>query len=144
MDSFGHNQNMCPKNAGNIPQWSHKGSPLRYISESLTVERWRQFRKAWLLRNVDSATYADDTLLFLSFFLGVHTVSSWISSCLANISTSMKEHQLQLNLSKTELLVIPASPSIQQEINIKLESTQLTPTKSARNLGIMVDDQLTN
>ena len=54
-----------------------------------------------------------------------------------------KKPHLQLNFSKTELLVIPASPSIQQEINIQLESTQLKPTKSARNLGVMIDDQLT-
>ena len=55
----------------------------------------------------------------------------------------MKERHLQLNLSKTELLVMPASPSIQQNISIQLESTQLMPTKSARNLGVMIDDQLT-
>ncbi|XP_071374645.1 uncharacterized protein, partial [Centroberyx affinis] len=63
--------------------------------------------------------------------------------CLADISAWMKERHLQLNLSKTELLVIPASPSIQQQISIQLESTELIPTKSARNLGVMIDDQLT-
>ena len=55
----------------------------------------------------------------------------------------MKERHLQLNLSKTELIVIPASPSVQPLINIQLGSTQLMPTKSARNLGVMIDDQLT-
>ena len=55
----------------------------------------------------------------------------------------MKERHLQLNLSKTELLVITASPSIQRQINIQLDSNQLLPTKSARNLGVMIDDQLT-
>ncbi|XP_071389800.1 uncharacterized protein, partial [Centroberyx affinis] len=66
-----------------------------------------------------------------------------ISACLADISAWMKERHLQLNLSKTELLVIPASPSVQQQISIQLESAQLMPTKSARNLGVMIDDQVT-
>ena len=52
----------------------------------------------------------------------------------------MKHCLLQLILSEIELLVIKASPSI--KININLVSTQLTPTKSSRNLGIMTDDQL--
>ena len=73
--------------------------------------------------------YADDTQLFLSLPPNDHTVSARISSCLADISAWMKERHLQLNLSKTELLVITASPSIQRQINIQLHSTQLLPTK---------------
>ena len=87
--------------------------------------------------------YADDTQLFLSFPPNDHTVSARISSCLADISAWMKERHLQLNLSKTELIVIPASPSVQPLINIQLGSTQLMPTKSAPNLGVIIDDQLT-
>ena len=49
---------------------------------------------------------------------------------------------LQLNLSKTELLVFPANPAIPQNINIQLDSTSLTPTKYARNMGVIFDDQL--
>lgn len=49
----------------------------------------------------------------------------------------MKERHLQLYLSKTELLVVPASPFIQKQI--QLETTQLMSTK----LGVLIDDQLT-
>ena len=87
--------------------------------------------------------YADDTQLFLSFPPNDHTVSAQITACLADISVWMKERHLQLNLSKTELIVIPASLSVQPQINIQLGSSQLMPTKSARNLGVMIDDQLT-
>lgn len=87
--------------------------------------------------------YADDTQLFLSFPPEDTTVSARISACLADISTWMKERHLQLNLSKTELIVVSACPSIQTQIGVMLESNLLVPTNSARNLGVMIDDQLT-
>ena len=54
----------------------------------------------------------------------------------------MKECHLQLDLSKTEVLLIPASPSIQEKIHVQFKSTLLSPPKSARDMGIMTDDQL--
>ncbi len=54
--------------------------------------------------------YADDTQLYLSFRPDDPTVAARISGCLADISAWMKEHHLQLNLAKTELLVFPATP----------------------------------
>src|SRR4029434_3148682 len=51
---------------------------------------------------------ADDTQLFLSLPPEDTTVSARISDCLADISTWMKNHHLQLNLAKTELMVFPA------------------------------------
>ncbi len=68
--------------------------------------------------------YADDTQLYLSFRPDDPTVAARISGCLADISAWMKEHHLQLNLAKTELLVFPATPMV-------------------RNLGLIFDDQLT-
>src|SRR4029434_682186 len=56
--------------------------------------------------------YADDTQLFLSFPPEDTTVSARISDCLADISTWMKNHHLQLNLAKTELMVFPAKQVI--------------------------------
>ncbi|KAG1927574.1 hypothetical protein F2P79_024164 [Pimephales promelas] len=50
--------------------------------------------------------YADDTQIYLSFQPDDPTVAARISSCLADISAWMKEHHLQLNLTKTELLVL--------------------------------------
>ncbi len=64
--------------------------------------------------------YADDTQLYLSFQPDDPTVAARISGCLADISAWMKEHHLQLNLAKTELLVIPATPSLQQDFSIQL------------------------
>ncbi|XP_058622223.1 uncharacterized protein LOC131533766 [Onychostoma macrolepis] len=55
----------------------------------------------------------------------------------------MKEHHLQLNLAKTELLVFPAAPTLQHDITIQLGSSTITPSTSVRNLGVIFDDQLT-
>src|SRR4029434_11171543 len=45
----------------------------------------------------------------LSFPPDDTTFLAWISDCLSDVSTWMKDHHLQLNLAKTELLVFPAS-----------------------------------
>ncbi len=55
----------------------------------------------------------------------------------------MKEHHLQLNLAKTELLVFPATPTLQHDFTIQLGSSTITPSSSVRNLVVMFDDQLT-
>ncbi len=55
----------------------------------------------------------------------------------------MKEHHLQLNLAKTELLVFPATPTLQHDFKIQLGSSTITPSSSVRNLGVIFNDQLT-
>ncbi len=87
--------------------------------------------------------YADDTQLYLSFPPDDQTVAARISGCLADISAWMKEQHLQLNLAKTELLVFPATPTLQYDFTIKLGSSTITPSASVRNLGVIFDDQLT-
>ncbi|KAI2646674.1 hypothetical protein H4Q32_029396 [Labeo rohita] len=87
--------------------------------------------------------YADDTQLYLSFLPDDPTVAARISSCLADISEWMKEHHLQLNLAKTELLIFPATPTLQHDFTINLGTLTITPSSSARNLGVIFDDQLT-
>ncbi len=87
--------------------------------------------------------YADDTQLYLSFRPDDPTVAARISGCLANISAWMKENHLQLNLAKTELLVFPATPTLQHDFMIQLGSSTITPSASVRNLGVIFDDQLT-
>ncbi len=73
----------------------------------------------------------------------IQRVAARISGCLADISAWMKEHHLQLNLAKTELLVFPATPTLQHDFTIQLGSSTITPSASVRNLGVIFDDQLT-
>ncbi|KAK3518428.1 hypothetical protein QTP70_000590 [Hemibagrus guttatus] len=74
-----------------------------------------------LYPHMDFHTTADDTQLIFSFPPSDATASARISACLEYISSWMTAHQLKLNPSKTELLVIPAT---------------------ARNLGVTMDNQL--
>ncbi len=62
----------------------------------------------------------------------------------------MKEHHLQLNLAKIELLVFPATLTLQHDFTIWLGSSTFTPSAlvsheifTPRNLGVIFDDQLT-
>ncbi len=55
----------------------------------------------------------------------------------------MKEHHLQLNLAKTDLLVVPATPTLRHAFSIQLGTSIITPSTSVRNLGVIFDDQLT-
>ncbi|KAK3517163.1 hypothetical protein QTP86_003917, partial [Hemibagrus guttatus] len=70
------------------------------------------------------------------------TASARISVCLADISSWMTAHQLKLNPSKTELLIIPGDPSPAQDLAISLSNSMISPTASARNLGVTMDNQL--
>ncbi len=54
----------------------------------------------------------------------------------------MKDHHLQLNLAKTELLVVSANPSFHHKFTFQLHSSTITPSKTARNLGVVIDDKL--
>ncbi len=54
----------------------------------------------------------------------------------------MKDHHLQLNLAKTELLVVSSNTSFHQNFSIRLGTSTITSSKTARNLGVLIDDQL--
>ncbi len=84
-----------------------------------------------------------DTQLYLSFRPDDQTLAARISGSLVDISAWMKEHHLQLNLAKTELLVFPATPTLQYDFTIKLGYFTINTSSSAKNLGVIFDDQLT-
>ncbi len=86
--------------------------------------------------------YADDTQLYFSFQPDDPTVTDRIAACLSDISSWMMDHHLQLNLAKTELLVFSANPSLHHNFSIQLGSSTITPSRTVRNLGVVIDDQL--
>ncbi len=45
--------------------------------------------------------------------------------------------------SMTELLLFPATPTVQHDFTIQLDPSTITPSSSVRNLGVIFDDQLT-
>ncbi len=88
--------------------------------------------------------YADDTQLYLSLHPDDPTIPVRISTCLIGISCWMKDHHLQLNLAKTELLVVPWNPSFNHNFTIQLGTSTITPSKTDITLEVMIDDQLTS
>ncbi len=84
--------------------------------------------------------YADDTQLYLSFNPDDLTIAARISACLADISFWMKDHHLQLNQAKIKLLVVSANPSFHHNFTFQLGSSTITPSKTARNLGVVIDN----
>ncbi len=79
--------------------------------------------------------YADDTQLY-------PTMATRISACLKHFLLD-EDHHLELNPAKTELLVVPANPLFHHNFTFQLGSSTMTPSKTARNLGVMIDGQLT-
>ncbi|KAJ8384764.1 hypothetical protein AAFF_G00198500 [Aldrovandia affinis] len=65
-----------------------------------------------------------------------------ISACLADISAWMSTHHLKLNLGKTELLFLPAKGSPMIDASITMEGSIVSPSQSARSLGVTLDNQL--
>ncbi|MBN3301711.1 PGCA protein, partial [Amia calva] len=82
--------------------------------------------------------YADDAQIFLSS--SDPLIASRISYCLSAISAWIHSHHLRLNLSKSDLLFFlhSSSPSADLSISIPLECTTLSPSSSAKNLGLLV------
>ncbi|MCJ8746474.1 hypothetical protein PDJAM_G00142290 [Pangasius djambal] len=54
----------------------------------------------------------------------------------------MTAHQLKVNPTKTELLFIPGDSSPSQDLAISLDNSLISPSVTARNLGVTMDNQL--
>ncbi|KAJ8377554.1 hypothetical protein AAFF_G00256180, partial [Aldrovandia affinis] len=54
----------------------------------------------------------------------------------------MSTYHLKLNLGKTELLFLPVKGSPMIDASITVESSIVSPSQSARSLGVTLDDQL--
>ncbi len=85
--------------------------------------------------------YANRTQLYLSFRPDDPTLHG--SQAAWRTSRHGWKNIIQLNLAKTELLVFPATPTLQHDFTIQLGSSTITQTALVRNLGVIFDDQLT-
>uniref|UniRef100_A0A8C6NY71 Reverse transcriptase domain-containing protein n=1 Tax=Nothobranchius furzeri TaxID=105023 RepID=A0A8C6NY71_NOTFU len=91
---------------------------------------------------VNFHSYADDTQLYISVSPDVSQPMETLFNCILDIKSWMTENFLQLNQGKTEVLVI--GPEAQREKLLpKLQSVSFYPSLQVKNLGVILDSELT-
>lgn len=91
--------------------------------------------------------YADDTQYYLSIKRNSNwdTISSQIEACISDVSEWMNHNLLKLNQDKTEFIIF--KPKHQQimpmDCCLHLESNILHPTSQVKNLGVLMDSNMT-
>ncbi|KAK3568177.1 hypothetical protein QTP86_034106 [Hemibagrus guttatus] len=110
---------------------------LLAVTEKLHAARSAKLSSVFVLLDLSAAfdTVNHKTLLSTLRSLGIcGTAWEWFASYLDGRSYQMMAHQLKLNPSKTELLVIPGDPSPAQDFAISLNNSMISPSATAHNL----------
>ena len=97
--------------------------------------------------SVNHHLYADDTELFISFSVPDFSQNfSHLETTIDTVSTWMAANLLWLNQSKTEFLLIGLPKQLSKVSDAALpmpSNVSITPSDSARNLGVIFDSSLT-
>ncbi|KAK3525831.1 hypothetical protein QTP70_010908 [Hemibagrus guttatus] len=113
---------------------------LLAVTEKLHAARSAQLSSVLILLDLSAAfdTVNHKTLLSTLRSFGIcGTAWEWFASYLDG-----RSYQLKLNPSKTELLIIPGDPSPAQDLAISQNNSMISPSATARNLGVTMDNQL--
>ena len=88
--------------------------------------------------------YADDTQLYCASEVDSYadTIAS-IESCISDIRSWMICNKLKINDDKTEFLVISKWTPLHTNANLKIGQSEIIPSASCRNLGVMFDQHTT-
>ena len=92
--------------------------------------------------NINYHSYADDTQLYVSLSPDDCSPADVLCQCLEEINSWMRENFLQLNEDKTEIILF-GSKEKRVSIGKYLETRALTITDQVRNLGVLIDSDLT-
>ncbi|KAK3546357.1 hypothetical protein QTP70_025772, partial [Hemibagrus guttatus] len=106
---------------------------LLAVTEKLHAARSAKLPSVLILLDLSAAfdTVNHKTLLSTLRSLGIcGTAWEWFASYLDG------------HISKTELLVIPGDPSPAQDLAISLNNSMISPSATARNLGVTMDNRL--
>ena len=92
---------------------------------------------------VKPCLFADDTCLVQSADT-IDNLSKLIDQDIVNVSNWMQANRLCINSEKSNLLIIPPKfnlPSTSPKINIFYDGSPITISKSAKYLGVYIDDE---
>ena len=94
---------------------------------------------------IDYHIYADDTQLYIKFDLSGPSIALEKNNlCISDIRTWMIKNKLKIIDSKTEILLLTSSffKQLFNDLQINVSSTEINPSLSARNLGVIFDSHL--
>lgn len=89
--------------------------------------------------------YADDSQIYVSTSVDHHSSAvDRFAACLSDVDAWMRASRLRLNPSKTQVMWLGSRQQLQRlhTLDMNILSTRVTISKSARDLGIVIDSQL--
>jgi len=99
--------------------------------------------------NLSYHIYADDTQIYTSYdpknqaecLISLTT----LEKCITDIQNWMTSNKLKLNMDKTEFLIIGSPHNLRShpDLTLTVGTTEIKPTNSVRNLGVIMDSDST-
>ena len=86
--------------------------------------------------------FADDSNIFIEGN-NILTMQNELNMEMIKISSWLKANKLSLNIYKTHFMLFKGKRKIKDEINIKIDHTQIKQTQCTKFLGVQIDDKIT-
>ena len=86
--------------------------------------------------------FADDSNIFIEGNNKL-TMQNELNMEIIKISSWLKANKLSLNINKTHYMLFKGWRKIKDEINIKIDHTEIKQTQCIKSLGVQIDDKIT-
>ena len=102
----------------------------------------------WQLKHgVRHHLYADDKQAYLDVYVqDIDKARSTLQDCIADVRSWCSSRRLQLNTDKTELIWFGSKQTLDKvsrsDLTLQLDSGTLNPVEVVRNLGVLLDAEL--
>ena len=85
---------------------------------------------------------ADDSNIFFEGY-DILTVENELNTEMITISSWLKANKLSLNINKTHYMLFKEGRTINDEISIKIDHTQIKQIQCTKFVGVQIDDKIT-